>query len=150
MGDSEKGKKLVDVSVVDNSIHMELWDGEEKVCYTIFPVRDEDEKHYKGTTNEGKLMNCFEGDFIDDFIQELWDIHDAKMEGTSEIIISPLEHSEDGKGTYLTVNNGQATINFSMGGKDKVYESFNSPDELFSFILMLEDAVKDARESKEN
>lgn len=148
MNKNEHVKKFVEVYSGDNCVYLTLWDDKEKICYVPLSVRPDEEKYYDAPSETGEMVSCIEPDFLDDFVPKLWDIHDDGMKTNDEIIISSFENAEQGKGIYMSVDNGRATINFSMDGNDNIFEVFSTADELQSFIFNLENTIEEAKKEE--
>jgi len=147
MGENEQEKRFVDFTVEKNCVRMDLWDESGTICCLPFTVSPDEEKDYEVLSTTGELIPCIEEDFLDDFIPKLQDISLEEMKNSEEIVIAPLDDAKKGKGVYLTVGDGKASINLSINGKDTVFETFNNVEELDSFIFNLEEAVKKALEA---
>jgi len=149
MGENEKGKRFVDVYEAGNFVQMDLWDDDKKICCIPFSVRTDEEKIYDAPSETGEMISCIETDFLDDFVPDLRDISFEKMKKPKEIIISTFEEPNKGKGVYMAVGDGKATINLSLNGEDKIFETFNNVKELDSFIFNLENAIREVQEESE-
>ncbi|WDP89018.1 MAG: hypothetical protein HUN04_04430 [Desulfobacter sp.] len=146
MSENEQGKRFVDVYSDDKSVVMRLWDDDKKICYVTLPVRPDEEKYYEAPSETGEMISVIEPDFLDDFVPDLQNISFDEMKTPKEIIISPFEKAEQGKGIYMVIGDGKAEIKLSLNGKDTVFETFNNVDELDSFIFNLENAIREVRE----